>query len=185
MSLPTETAIVDPKFLAHGTANDTLRQLAAERKARLAAKRLPPQGAGRTAVQQTFAEQVSVSKPDMTNATGPADLHHMLQYFNLASTEISDEDILASIKGAVKASPSGVKKQTGMGDYPLHTALKQRAPEAVLFFLLEAYPEIAAKTDGYGDLPLSLAVGMHAPVKFCEALSKITKTPPACANLTS
>lgn len=79
------------------------------------------------------------------------------------------------------AYPESIKKrETGFRRIPLHVAIRARAPDEVILFLLNKYPEGAAIQDVLGRVPLHYAISNHASLSIIETLIKTCRSC-ACA----
>ena len=79
------------------------------------------------------------------------------------------------------AYPESIKKrETGFRRIPLHVAIRARAPDEVILFLLNKYPEGAAIQDVLGRVPLHYAISNHASVSIIHTLIKTCRST-ACA----
>ena len=72
------------------------------------------------------------------------------------------------------------KRETAFKRTPLHIALRARAPDEVILFLLNKYPKGAAIQDVLGRVPLHYAISSHASVFIIQTLIKACRSA-ACA----
>lgn len=73
--------------------------------------------------------------------------------------------LVSSYDGAGISVPTGDE-----GMLPLHLALSVGAPDKVVFFLLDAYPDGARTRNGYNDTPLSVAIEGAQTGGLCSAV---------------
>ncbi len=72
------------------------------------------------------------------------------------------------------AYPESIKKrETGFRRIALHIAIRARAPEEVIFYLLDKYPEGAAVQDVLGRVPLHYAISNHSSMTVIQNLISI------------
>lgn len=72
------------------------------------------------------------------------------------------------------AYPESLKKrETGFRRIALHIAIRARAPEEVIFFILDKYPQGAAVQDVLGRVPLHYAISNHSSMRVIQSLITI------------
>lgn len=81
------------------------------------------------------------------------------------------------------AYPESIKKrESGFRRLPLHIAIRARASDEVIFYLLNKYPEGAAVQDVLGRVPLHYAISNHASMNIIHTLIKTCRSSSCAAD---
>jgi len=106
--------------------------------------------------------------PSLTGGVAAADILPLHQACKMSDVTIP---LLESL---LWAYPESVRKrETGFRRLPLHIAIRARAPDDVIFFLLEKYPDAAAVQDVLGRVPLHYAISNFSPMSTIRTLIEV------------
>lgn len=96
---------------------------------------------------------------------------HLVTYHHKESLWVNISEVASVLYAANHPSITMTDK---VGNLPIHIAIRNRAPDELIMFLILEYPDSTKKSDSiYGNLPLHLAIQFHSSY---EVISLILTT---------
>jgi hypothetical protein len=112
--------------------------------------------------------------PSLTGGVAAADILPIHQACKMSDVTIQ------FLEALLWAYPESIrKKETGFRRVALHIAIRARASNEVILYLLNKYPDAASTQDVLGRVPLHYAISNHSPM---EIIHTLISTCPATAR---
>mmetsp|Transcript_10615 Transcript_10615/g.17306 ORF Transcript_10615/g.17306 Transcript_10615/m.17306 type:complete len:282 (+) Transcript_10615:131-976(+) len=80
---------------------------------------------------------------------------HLSAYHHKGRLWINISEVATTLYAAF---PDAIKELDAAGNLPLHIAIRYRAPDELIRFLVQNYPKSSEIEDGFGNLPLHLSI---------------------------
>lgn len=112
--------------------------------------------------------------PSLTGGVAAADILPIHQACKMSDITVQ------FLEALLWAYPESIRKrETGFRRMPLHIAIRARASNEVIFYLIDKYPDAVSTQDVLGRVPLHYAISNHAPM---EIIHTLISTSPATAR---